>query len=64
MEDIKTYVFVYELKNETMTFSRKLFPIFFENSNEKVHSFKIGNPIGGVMVSLFASSAVNQRFEP
>jgi len=29
MEHIKTYVFVYELKDETMTFSRKLYPIFF-----------------------------------
>jgi hypothetical protein len=46
MEDIKTYVFVFELKDETKTFS-----------------FKIGNPIGGVMVSLFASSAVNQSFD-
>jgi hypothetical protein len=34
------YKNVYELKDETKTFS-----------------FKIGNPIGGVMVSLFASSA-------
>ena len=47
MEDIKTYVFVYELKDETKTFS-----------------FKIGNPIDGVMVCLFPSSAVNQSFEP